>query len=484
MKIKTWLLLTYLLVMLLPLIGVYSLYLSISDYYQDKQVSEYFEKHLALNRIKKIVEQEKLYEQEADFSAIEALVSNEVQITLYGSNGFVFYTSNPVLVQIGNFENKKTLYQGLYEFKQNYRSFTYKEPVYTKGQMTGIYEVTLLRTEWIEQVDKQTYLVAGSIVLLLIIIYSGIVYFLNRRLNRPAKELIQQMKAFAKGESVPSTLHEKKDELGELAWSFRVMQQEIMQAREQIQQQQQQKEFMIASLSHDLKTPLTSIQAYAEGLKNNHITMEEQLDYIEVITNKSEFMKQMLDDLMMYTLLQSPSYELGLVEVDGEEFFDMLLSDYEQVCKEKGFSASTYIQIKGLYEVNPKQLMRVTDNLLANAWRYTEVGGQINITAFEPLAIPVSCPNWMKVHLTKKIGLYLIVQNSGEGIAPEQMEQLFEPLYQLDQSRSQKGQRGAGLGLSITKQIIEKHHGEVMIASEFKKGTAIICWLPRKGEGK
>ncbi|ATP41986.1 two-component sensor histidine kinase [Solibacillus sp. R5-41] len=482
MKIKTWLLLTYLLVMLLPLAGVYGLYLSINDYYKDKQVTEYFEKHSTLNKIKKVVSQYELYQRDADFTELEVLVSNEVQITLYGGNGQIFYTSNPIISQVGSYESKKILFQGLYEFKQNYRTFTYKEPIYVKGRIVGIYEVVLLRTEWVEQVNKQTYLVAGGIVLFLVVIYGGVIFFLNRRLNRPVKELILQMKAFAKGEKVPSKLHEKKDELGELAWSFLVMQQEIELARKQIQEEQGQKEFMIASLSHDLKTPLTSIQAYAESLKNGQLSNEEKHDYLKVILTKSDFMKQMLDDLMMYTLLQSPSYELHLVEVEGEEYFDMLLSDYEQVSREKGFSASTLIQIEGMYEVNPKQLMRVVDNLLANAWRYTETGGRIEIYAFEPPFIPTDCKKWVRSHLTKQEGLYMIVQNSGKGIPAEQCQQLFEPLYQLDQARSQNGQRGAGLGLSIAQQIIEKHGGKVGVASHEKQGTAIICWIPKKEE--
>lgn len=482
MKVKTWLLLTYLLVMLLPLAGVYGLYLSINNYYQDKQVAEYFEKRSTLNKIKKVVSQYELYEREANFTELEALVSNEVQISLYGGNGLIFYTSNPVSSQVGNFESKKLLYQGLYEFKQNYRTFTYKEPIYVKGKILGIYEVVLLRTEWVEQVNTQTYLVIGGIVLLLVVIYGGIIYFLNRRLNRPVKELILQMKAFAKGEKVPSTLHEKKDELGELAWSFLVMQQEIELARKQIQEEQGQKEFIIASLSHDLKTPLTSIQAYAESLKNGQLSNEEQQDYLGVILTKSDFMKQMLDDLMMYTLLQSPSYEMQLVEVEGDEYFDMLLSDYELISREKGFSASTFIQIEGMYEVNPKQLMRVLDNLLTNAWRYTETGGRIEITAFEAPFKPAHCKKWVSSHLIKQEGLYMIVQNSGKGIPIEQCQQLFEPLYQLDQARSQNGQRGAGLGLSIARQIIEKHGGKIGVASDENEGTAIICWLPKKEE--
>ena len=482
MKVKTWLLLTYLLVMLLPLVGVYGLYLSVNDYYQDKQVAEYFEKRSTLNKIKKVVSQYELYEREANFTELEALVSNEVQISLYGGNGLIFYTSNPVSSQVGNSENKKLLYQGLYEFKQNYRTFTYKEPIYVKGKIVGIYEIVLLRTEWVEQVNTQTYLVVGGIVLLLVVIYGGIIYFLNRRLNRPVKELILQMKAFAKGEKVPSKLHEKNDELGELAWSFLVMQQEIELARKQIQEEQRQKEFIIASLSHDLKTPLTSIQAYAESLKNGQLSNEEQQDYLDVILTKSDFMKQMLDDLMMYTLLQSPSYEMHLVEVEGDEYFDMLLSDYEQVSKDKGFTVSTFIQVEGMYEVNPKQLMRVADNLLANAWRYTEAAGRIEITAFEPPTIPAHCKEWVKSHLTKQGGLYMIVQNSGKGIPAEHCQQLFKPLYQIDQARSQNGQRGAGLGLSIAQQILEKHGGDVIVTSHENEGTAIICWLPRKGE--
>ncbi|MEK4427229.1 sensor histidine kinase [Solibacillus sp. FSL K6-1523] len=482
MKVKTWLLLTYLLVMLLPLAGVYGLYLSINNYYQDKQVAEYFEKRSTLNKIKKVVSQNKLYEREANFNELEELVSNEVQISLYGGNGLIIYTSNPMNNRVGSFENKKILYQGLYEFKQNYRTFTYKEPIYVKGKIVGIYEVVLLRTEWVEQVNTQTYLVVAGIILLLVVIYGGIIYFLNQRLNHPVKELMLQMKAFAKGEKVPSTLHEKKDELGELAWSFLVMQQEIELARKQIQEEQGQKEFIIASLSHDLKTPLTSIQAYAEGLKNGQLSNEEQQDYLKVILTKSDFMKQMLDDLMMYTLLQSPTYKMHLVEVEGDEYFDMLLSDYEQVSREKGFSVSTFIQVEGMYEVNPKQLIRVVDNLLANAWRYTETSGRIEITAFEPPIIPTHCKKWVKSHLTKQEGLYMIIQNSGEGIPIEHCQQLFEPLYQLDQARSQNGQRGAGLGLSIAWQIIEKHGGKIGVASDENEGTAIICWLPKKEE--
>src|SRR5699024_2106674 len=112
--------------------------------------------------------------------------------------------------------------------------------------------------------------------------------------------------------------------------------------------QQKDKEYMIATLSHDLKTPLTSIRAYAEALeKEKGLTKEEYQSYNRVITEKATFMKEMLDDLLTYTLLQSPSYELDSVVVDGEEFFEMLLSDYERVCEQNKLSLHTSVHVSG-----------------------------------------------------------------------------------------------------------------------------------------
>lgn len=484
MKIKTWLLLTYLLVMLLPLVGAYGLYLSINAYYQDRNIGEFVEKRIELNEMKKVLQDSSLYQVDASFEKVESLTSDQVQVKLYSTKGYLYYSSNP-FGQTGNsFETKERLLKNLYEFKQTYQSFVYKEPVYNRNEMAGIYEVTFLRTEWIEQVNNRSYVAGMGILGLLVIIYGIAVYFLNRRFNKPVKELISQMKAYAKGEMVESNLHQKRDELGELAWSFKTMQIEVERTKEQLEEEQRQKEFMIASLSHDLKTPLTSIQAYAESLCSSDISGTEQAEYLQVISSKADYMKHMLEDLMMYTLLQSPTYELKRVTVDGAEFFDMLLADYNQVCKEKGFRAETFLHVEGKYDVHPKQLMRVMDNLISNAWTYTEQGGFIGIAAFEPSHIPLWCKDFVKSSFKEAEGVYLVVQNSGEGISLEECNKLFEPLYQVDQSRSKAGQRGAGLGLSIAKQIIEKHEGHITVCSDIKKGTAIICWLPQRRENK
>ncbi|MFF5996493.1 HAMP domain-containing sensor histidine kinase [Lysinibacillus sp. KU-BSD001] len=476
MKIKTWLLLTYLLVMILPLVGVYGLYVSINAYYQDKNVEEYFDNWNTINSLKPVLANPMMYEKNANFSEMEALTSNELMVTLYAPNGRIYYSSNPLTTASSIFKDRERVYKHLYELQQNYQTFVYKEPVYEKGQIVGIYEVTSIRTEWTKQVNTKTLIVGIGLLVLLSLLYAVVVYFLNVRLHRPMKALMHQMNAFAKGEPT-ECLSVKKDELGEVTASFQAMQQEIEETRKKLNEQQRQKEFMIASLSHDLKTPLTSIQAYTESLQSGSLSVQEQQDYLAVISSKSDYMKHLLDDLMMYTLLQSPHYALELVTVEGAEFFEMLLADYEQISQEKGFLARTDLYVDGRYKVNPKQLMRVVDNVVSNAWTYTNDGGFIGIAAFELPHIPPWCEQYVKAQLICEDGVHIIVQNSGDALTVEQCERMFDPLYQVDQARSQMGQRGAGLGLSIAKQIIEKHHGTIQAVSQ-QNSTAIICWLP------
>ncbi|MFY0518691.1 HAMP domain-containing sensor histidine kinase [Lysinibacillus sp. UGB7] len=482
MKIKTWLFIMFFIVMIVPIGGAYGLYVWINAYYHDKNVGEYIEKWTELNQVKSVLEDPTLYEKKADLQEVEALVNDQLAITLYSKSGFVNYSSNPLT---SGFKSKDTILKDLFELQQKYNAFTYKEPVYYKNELVGIYEIQLVRADWVQGVERRSWLVIASIITLFFAIYTAVIVLLNRKLNRPLQELMQQMRAFAKGEHVESTLSLRKDEIGELTQTFLAMHNEIELARAHLKDEQQQKELMIASISHDLKTPLTSIQAYAESLQNKALTEQQQGEYREVILSKAETMKHMLEDLLMYTLLQSTSYDLELVEVDGAEFFDMALSDYEPLCEDKGFMLAVICEVDGIFAVHPKQLQRVLDNLMSNAWRYGEINSTIGLAAVNAGTYPAWCFDFVKPALTKQEGMYVMVQNSGYGVKEEDIKRLFEPMYQADNARTKAGQRGTGLGLNIAKQIIEKHGGTVELVSQEGFGTAVLCWLPRyKGENE
>ncbi|MGE7809044.1 HAMP domain-containing sensor histidine kinase [Lysinibacillus capsici] len=475
MKIKAWLLIMFFIVMVIPIVGAYSLYVWINAYYQDKNVAEYFDKWTELNQVKDVVDNPVLYQKNADFEEIEELTNEKLAITLYTKSGYVLYSSNPLLT---GYVGKERMLNGLYDLQQAYNAFTYKEPVYLKGDLLGIYEIQLIRTDWVKGVEKRSWLVIASTILLFLIIYLTVILLLHRKLNRPLGELMQHMRHFAKGQHVKSTLSVRKDEIGALAKTFEAMQVEIEKTRASLKAEQQQKEMMIASISHDLKTPLTAIQAYAESLQNKGLSEQQVAEYQQVIVTKADRMKHMLEDLMMFTLLQSTNYTLELIAVDGEEFFDMALSDYEPLCEEEGFTLKVFCAVDGLYAVHPKQLQRVIDNLLSNAWRYGEKGTTIGLAAVNAGNNPEWGFDFLKSALNKQEGMYIIVQNHGRGIPQQDIVKLFEPMYQADYARSKAGERGTGLGLNITKQIIEKHGGTVELLSRENSGTAVICWLP------
>lgn len=162
----------------------------------------------------------------------------------------------------------------------------------------------------------------------------------------------------------------------------------------------------------------------------------------------------------------------------------MLVSGYEPLREEKELIIEAASEVRGLYEVDPQQLIRVVDNLMINAIQHTEVGGKILVQAFsDEVDLPTALFSFVResVRFDFTRFAYLIVQNEGRGIKAENLNHIFEPLYQEDQARSKQDTSGTGLGLSITKQIVEKHGGTITVLSELNEGTCFICAIPKKG---
>lgn len=478
MKIKTWLFASYLIVMILPLIAAYGLFAWINAYHKDLEVKDYVEKSVELQNIIKVVENPKLYQVGQNYEELDALASTQVEINLYLKEGFLLYTSNPIQTTSDMLVNTKTLYEDLYSFNQEYGAYTYKAPVLDGSNVIGFYKVKLARSEWVTGVSNMTWIVVGLFCVIFIFIFGGVVYFVNRKLGKPLKQLIHQMHTFAKNDDV-TPIRYANDEIGELAFAFDDMREQLLSARAKILESQKEKEYMIASISHDLKTPLTSIRAYAESLMT---TEQDRNGYTKIIVDKSTYMKQMIDDLLMYTLLQSPDYQMNIVEVEANEFFEMLLSDYEVLCSEKGISLKTMCTVDGIVALDPNQMLRVMDNLMSNALKFTKRNGEIVLAAVNVTDHLDYLHPYTLEKLTFTEGMYLIVQNTGEGIQENELENVFKPMYQTDRARTKVEHTGTGLGLNIAKNIVEKHGGHIQIASTLTKGTSIICWLPKKGD--
>lgn len=485
MKIKYWLMISYFVVMLLPVAGLYFLYVSISSLDQKQDFLEYIDISKRLSELEPRLEKPSLYAVQPieNYSSVEKLANKSTKISLYRPDGVMVYTSLSDPASRLYQENTEQLYKNLNEIEKHYRTYTVKKPVLHDGQIIGIYEVTFGRKEWVEGVNNR-YLLLGTLFgAFFLLIYFVVVVLLNRKLNRPLQHLRMEMTAFAQGQACQKSYRESKDEIGELVSHFRKMKQQIEQTQRELAKQYKEKEYIVAALSHDLKTPLTVIRAYSEALQNeNTLTDQEKREYKEILFEKLEYMKQMLDDLSMYTSLQSSQQKIELVEVDGEEFFEMLLSGYEEPCCKKRIPLTVQQSVEGLYEVDPKQMVRIVDNIMGNAIRHTESDHHIWLAAVSsstPLPEWVFPPFSTQVNQWREDGTVILIQNQGKAIATEQQESVFEPFVQAEGARGLGG--SSGLGLSIAKMLIEKHEGKIKLWSASGYGTLVACWIKERG---
>ncbi|WP_394236503.1 ATP-binding protein [Niallia oryzisoli] len=482
MKIKYWLMLSYFIVMLLPVAALFTLYIMISQYDQKQDLIEYMEVSSTLSTLEPLLENHQLYQiqPETAYEEIKKQANERTKISLYRYDGVMLFSSiNEPYLNRFNQSNLNQFYENLNEVQKNLRTYSVKKTVFYKGRLIGIYEVTLGRDQWVEMVQNRSLILAVSFLLFFTITYAIVVILLNRKLNRPLQQLRFQMTAFAQGQAEQENARPSKDEIGEVLRHFYQMKEQIEQSRIELAKQQKEKEFIVASLTHDLKTPLTVIQAYTEALQsNNELSKKEKQEYQTILFEKLTYMKQMLDDLSVYTALQSSKEIVELIEVDGEEFFDMLLSGYEEPCRNKEIDLQVEQFVKLSYYVSVKHFVRIVDNLMTNAIRHTYVGGRIWLAAFSS---DQRLPDWIFSNFNSELedwragGTILLIQNEGNGIPQEWQEKIFQPFVQGEGARGRGG--SSGLGLSVAKILIEKNGGKIKLWSADGLGTLVACWL-------
>ncbi|MCP1136404.1 HAMP domain-containing histidine kinase [Paenibacillus polysaccharolyticus] len=489
MKLKYWLMIAFLIVMFLPVAAGWALFSLYSYYENHRAVAEYVEMTGRIAPIEKVLNDPTLYQlnsPERD-QTLPALASEQLSFNLYLPSGIRVYTSGgDITWSTGGYTVRSSeLYRNLYHLQIRHRTFSLKKPVWDQGELVGIYEITMLREDRLEGISLRTTWVIGGSVVFFVLLYGTVLWLLSRKLFFPMKVLINRMHGFAHGEEPDEIrVNGLSDEMGMLLKQFDAMQQTIRQTQKEVERQQKEKEMIVASLSHDLKTPLMSISAYAEALSMERDSRQlERQEYRDVIARNVERMKQMIGELEMYTALGSRDSELAMVEVEGEEFFEMLLGSYGGLAERDEYDMKMSVRTNHCYRIHPESLMRLTDNLVHNALRYTPPQGRIGLAVMDSAS---ELAEWIDPSLGAELDAYrngatlLIVQNEGPPIPAEQLERIFEPYVQYHKEQLGGYAGGSGLGLSISKRIALKHGGDIRMWSSERYGTVAVCRLPER----
>ncbi len=224
----------------------------------------------------------------------------------------------------------------------------------------------------------------------------------------------------------------------------------------------------VANVSHELKTPLTSISGYSETLLTDQPDPETTRRFLQVILVNARRMQRLVDSLLDLSRIESGRWQPALENVDVRGVMESVVAD----CRDRAAGRSLVIEV----QVTPVAERMVADedalrhvllNLIDNALRYTPPGGTVVCRASE-----------------EDGGITISVSDTGSGITRDHLPRIFERFYRADPSRS-RDEGGTGLGLAIVKHLVEAHGGRVSADSEWGKGTTVSCFFPAAGpEGK
>lgn len=252
-------------------------------------------------------------------------------------------------------------------------------------------------------------------------------------------------------------------DLGKLIRSINALVDSTVEAIEEERRIEQSKDELITNVSHDIRTPLTSIIGYLGLIEERKFSSnEELLKYTHTAYMKSRQMKVLVDDLFEYTKVRQSNTPLNLISFDMQQLIAQIVVDFELDASKK----DVLIDFKGsptslMMEGDTEKLVRIFDNLLSNALKYGVGGQKIIINS-------------------QKIGseVVITVKNDGQEIPKESLDLLFDRFYRVEESRSQQT-GGTGLGLAIAQSIITLHNGYIYATSE-NGWTSFVIHLPLK----
>ena len=292
----------------------------------------------------------------------------------------------------------------------------------------------------------------GAIALALSLILA---YMLSRWVADPLQKVVVAARAYP-AEAMKPIPAQGPQEVQDLTRAFNSMVRRVDGA------QRSQRDF-VANVSHELKTPLTSIQGFAQAILDNTAdTPEARTHAAAIIYNESARMHRMALDLLDLARLEAGTADLNMSPVEVGALLRSVLEKFTPQAQKAGVGLFVDVP-EGLPTINGDgdRLAQVFTNLVDNALKFTPADGRVTLSA-------------------KKAGveMELSVTDTGSGVPEEALPRLFDRFYQADPSRASGERRGAGLGLSIVKEIVEAHGGKIGVRSRAGHGTTFVIHLP------
>lgn len=405
--------------------------------------------------------------QENDYSEVEkiltmASLASDTDGIIVDKLGYVYIVSDSKYndMKYSKIQISEDIQSKIYDVKSHGKAvtlfkkgqlLTYVKPIYSNGEIDG-YIVMIPKNHYARK--NIMWIIWVCIVCAMII--SGVIinYFAKRLVVRPLEEINNAAKRLTQGKVDERVEVRSNDEIGQLAESFNSMAESLEKA------DNTRKEF-ISNVSHELRSPITSIKGFVGGILDGVIPKDKETYYFKIVYEEINRLARLVNDLLDISAMEAGKFNLQKIDFDINGVISLCILNLEGKIKNKGLDVRAIFEEKRNYVIADRdRIIQVLTNLLENAIKYSNDNGQIEVTTY-----------------TKGEKIYISIFNSGENISKEDLNNIWDRFYKSDKSRTNKV--STGLGLPIVRLILSQHNEDVWVNNIEGKGVKFTFSLKR-----
>lgn len=329
---------------------------------------------------------------------------------------------------------------------------------YSEGIPARMYIIT--STEGvIPEVHKMMWDAIISIIIILLLTACMMIVWIYRSMITPIRKLQGAAENIKEGNLDFTVETQGKDEISELCVAFEEMRIRLLQNATEKLENENENRILISNIAHDLKTPITAVKGYAEGIIDGVANTPERVDkYVKTIYTKASEMDTLINELTLYTKIDTNRIPYNFAKINVSDYFRDCTEEIVVDLEAKGMSLnySNLVDSDVIIIADPEQLKRVINNIISNSVKY------------------MSSTNGSILFRVTDVGDFVQVEikDNGCGISKEDLPYIFDRFYRTDASRN-SATGGSGIGLSIVKKIVEDHGGKIWANSHEGDGTAM-----------
>ncbi len=362
-------------------------------------------------------------------------------------------------------ETMKTLLSGedVYEFGNlgklyNGRHYTVGTPIYYNGNVAGAVLASVPSADLTNYISELVKIVLICSIIVILLAFVAI-YVITAQLTRPIRLMAQAARKLEQGEFIQSIPIESRDEIGLLSEEFNRMSKSLASL-------ENMRRSFVSSVSHELKTPMTTISGFIDGILDGTIPPERQNEYLQIVSAETKRLARLVNSMLQLSKLESEEMKLNISTFNATDTLLRILFSFEQKIENKNIDIRGLDDIETVYlDADNDLIYQVMYNIIENAVKFTPQNGYIEFSSYEG----------------KDNNVTFSIKNSGDGLSEQELNKIFERFYKTDRSRSED-KTGMGFGLYIVKMIVKLHGGNIRATSVLGEYTCFEVSLPCKSQ--